>query len=251
MRTQFAGFNGQQLGQPQLQDPVLNDVLLYGLLQGVPREVLAQGIKHLKTSSWTSIDEQQPLHSFIREMQHLGGHCMVNFVRGRGIAYPALLDMLVEHFDLGNDRQRCGAVVELEALLVRQVFDNAFPEGHAFSSSPIAAVKAMPADTYFSHVDALAERLTLASYVKASASAPEVETSQTLTVSGGTLNITQLASWNMLSALPELLGKHIAGRWMTNFKTALKPGYSALIPAVAVVFFARVNWGSERGFKHR
>lgn len=251
MRTRFAGFNGQQLGQPQLQDPVLNDILLYGLLQGVPREVLAQGIKHLKTSSWTSIDEQQPLHSFVREMQHVGGHCMVNFVRGRGIAYPALLDMLVEHFDLGNDRQRCGAVVELEALLVRQVFDNAFPEGHAFSSSPIATVKAMSADTFFSHVDALAERLTLASYVKASASAPEVETSQTLTVTGGTLNIAQLASWNMLSALPELLGKHIAGRWMTNFKTALKPGYSALIPAVAVVFFARVHWGSERGFRHR
>lgn len=55
----------------------------------------------------------------IREMQHLGGHCMVNFVRGRGIAYAALLDMLVEHFDLGNNQQRCGAVVELEALLVR------------------------------------------------------------------------------------------------------------------------------------
>ncbi|MNO02249.1 hypothetical protein D3C81_2225850 [compost metagenome] len=78
-----------------------------------------------------------------------------------------------------------------------------------------------------------------------------METSQTLTVIGGTLNITQPASWNMLSALPELLGKHIAGRWMTNFKTALKPGYSALIPAVAVVFFARVHWGSERGFRHR
>jgi hypothetical protein len=82
-------------------------------------------------------------------------------------------------------------------------------------------------------------------------SAPEVETSQTLTVTDGTLNITQLASWNMLSALPNLLGKHIAGRWMTNFKTALKPGYSALVPAVAVVFFARVHWGNERGFRNR
>jgi len=249
MRTKFASFKGQQLGQIDVQDPVLNDTLLYDLFQDVPKEVLAQGIKHLKTSSWTSIDEQQPLYSFIHEMQHLGGHCMVNFVRGRGITYAALLDMLVEHFDLGNDRQRCGAVVELEALLLQHVFDNAFPEGHAFGHSPIAVVKAMPTDTYFSHVDALAERLTLASYFKASAPAPEVETSQALAVNGETINVTQFASWNMLSALPGLLGKHFADRWITNFKTALKPGYSALIPAVAVVFFARVHWGSERGFR--
>jgi hypothetical protein len=40
------------------------------------------------------------------------------------------------------------------------------------------------------------------------------------------------------------------GRWMTNLKTALKPGYSALVPVVAVVFFARVHWGNERGFEH-
>lgn len=109
----------------------------------------------------------------------------------------------------------------------------------------------MPADTYFSYVDALAERLTLPSYVKASAAAPEVETSQTLTVTDGTLNITQLASWNMLSALPGLLGKQMKGRWATTFKTALKPGYSTLVPAVAIVFFARVHWGSKRGFSAR
>ncbi|VXC97625.1 conserved hypothetical protein [Pseudomonas sp. 8Z] len=249
VRTQFAGFNGQQLGQPQQQDSTSYDVLLHGLLQRAPKDVLAQGIKHLKTSSWTKIDEKQPLHSFIQEIQHLGGNCMVNFVRGRGITYAMLLDMLVEHFGLCNERQKCGAVVELEALLIRQVFDNAFPEGHAFSFSPINAVKAMPSNTYFSHVDALAERLTLASYVKAPLPSTEVETSKTMAASGEMFNVTQLASWNMLPTLPGLLGKRINGRWMTNFKTALKPGYSALIPTVAVVFFARVHWGNERGFK--
>ena len=249
LRTRFAGFEGQQLGAVTQQDPVRNDTLLYGLLQSAPNEVLEQGIKHLKTSSWISFDDKQPLYSFTQELQLLGGHCLANFTRGRGIAYAEVLDMLVSHFDLGNDRQTCAAVVELEALLIRQVFDNAFPDGHAFSRSPIAAVKAMSADTYFRHVDALAERLTLASYLKTPASPLEVETSQGLVVTPGEFKFPEITSWNVVSALPDLLSKSAVGRWVTNLKTALKPGYSALVPAVAVVFFARVHWGNERGFK--
>lgn len=250
LRTRFAGFEGQQVGAARVPDPVLDDILLYGLLGNSPDEVLEQGIKHLKTSSWISFDDKQPLYSFTQELQLLGGHCLANFTRGRGIAYAEVLDMLVSHFDLGNDRQTCAAVVELEALLIRKVFDNAFPDGHAFSRSPIATVKAMPADTYFKHVDALAERLTLASYLKSPASPPEVETSRGLVVTPGEFNFTEITSWNVVSALPGLLGKSAVGRWVTNLKTALKPGYSALVPAVAVVFFARVHWGNERGFKH-
>jgi len=251
MRTQFAGFKGQQMGGVIGQDPILNDNLVYGLLNSAPIEVLEQGIKHLKTSSWTTFDDEQPLYSFVKELQHLGGHCLVNLVRGRGIAYAELLDMLVDHFDLDDVRQNCAAVIELEALLIRQVFDNAFPDGHAFSRSTIAAVKAMPADTYFGHVDALAERLTLASYVKAQTPSPEVEPSQGLVVSTETFSINQLSAWSMVSAFPGLLSRNPVTRWMTNFNTALKPGYSALVPAVAVIFFARVHWGSERGFRHQ
>ena len=250
LRTAFAGFKGQQLGVPLVRDPVLNDNLLYGLLQNVPVEVLEQGIKHLKTSSWTHFDDKQPLYSFVQEVQLLGGHCLANLVRGRGVEYAQLLDMLVEHFDLINDRQHCGAVVELEALLIRQVFDNAFPDGHAFSCSPISAVKAMAAETYFSQVDALAERLTLASYVNTPAAPLKAEAPQGMLVSSETLNLTQMNAWRLFSALPSLLGTRAVGRWVTNLKSALKPGYSALVPAVAVIFFARVHWGNEHGFKH-
>jgi pimeloyl-ACP methyl ester carboxylesterase len=250
LRTRFAGFSGQRLGAVMSQDPIHTDALLYGLMQSAPAAVLEQGIKHLKSSSWVSFDEQKPLYSFIQELQLLGGHCLANLTRGRGLAYANVLDGLVSHFDLGNGRQTCSSVVELEALLIRQVFDNAFPDGHAFSHSTIAVVKAMPADTYFKHVDALAERLTLASYLKSPSTPPQAEPSGELAVTRGEINLSGLATWNVVSALPSLLDMTPVGRWMTNLKTALKPGYSALVPVVAVVFFARVHWGNERGFKH-
>ncbi|MBX8496862.1 DUF726 domain-containing protein [Pseudomonas cichorii] len=250
LRTRFAGFEGQQVGTAISPDPVHNDTLLYGLLELVPDEVLKQGIKYLKTSSWISFDDKQPLYSFIKELQHLGGHCIANFKRGHGIAYAEVLDMLVSHFDLGYDRQACAAVVQLEALLVQQVFDNAFADGHPFSTSPIATVKAMSAETYFRYVDALAERLTLASYLKSPAAPPPGAASQELAVvSQAGLGLPGGTSWSIVSALPSLLGVSAVGRLMSNLKTALKPGYSALIPAIAMVFYARVHWGAERGYK--
>jgi hypothetical protein len=50
---------------------------------------------------------------------------------------------------------------------------------------------------------------------------------------------------NLLAMVPKLLAATTVGRVITNVKTALKPGYSALIPAVAIIFYARVKLGND------
>lgn len=58
-------------------------------------------------------------------------------------------------------------------------------------------------------------------------------------------HIASMASSGVLAMVPKLLGAMTVGRVITKFKTALKPGYSALIPAVAIIFYAQVKLASD------
>lgn len=250
--TGFAGFQGQHYPAPlskevALQDDhVRDDYLLYHLLELSPAPVLDEAIKHLKTSSWTDLDDNDKLYSFTKEFQLLGGHCLANMTRRRGLPYAEVLEMLASHFELGEELHDCATILELEASLVCKFFKNAFPEGHALSRSPLKVLETLSAEYYFKHVDALAERLTLASYIKSSASSGGAQTSGQVSSQTAVATVASLASYGVLAMMPKLLGTYSVGRVITNFKTALKPGYSALIPVVAIIFYARVKFGNGR-----
>ncbi|WP_455925227.1 DUF726 domain-containing protein [Pseudomonas putida] len=245
--TGFAGFQGQHYPVPldheqgAPPDPVRADYLLHDLLELSPPAMLEQATKHLKTSSWVTLDAGEPLYGFTREFQLLAGHCLVNLARGKGLPYVEALEMLADHFDLGKVRHECATVLELETVLVARFFQNSFPEGHVFASDTLTQVKNQTQAEYFQQVDALAERLTLASYVNVPASkapAQAVVARDTQAVAMPSLALLPLGSWGQLvsSGLSA-----VVGRALTNLMTAIKPGYSALIPAVAVVFYARVT----------
>jgi len=247
-RTQFAGYQGQQLSEcvaTGAVDHVIKDSLLYRVLKQSPAEMTKEAIKHLKSSSWTDIKdgEADRAYAFARELQLVGGHCLVNVARGRGISYTQVLSMLTDHYDLGPQRHQCGTVLETEELLMKAFFRNAFPDGHPLSRDPKANAKAMTRDTYFKHIDALAERLTVGSYFKS----PTVDVDMTDPSAGTTMTSGAVMSFSSSSLLGRLGGmsKNPLGRLMTNAKTALKPGYSALIPAVAIVFYARLMLDDE------
>lgn len=253
--TGFAGFQGQHYPAPlskevALQDDfVRDDYLLYDLFEQLEQSqpvLLDEAIKHLKTSSWTDLgdNESDKLYAFTREFQLLGGHCLANLTRRRGLSYADVLEMLASHFELGEDLHECATILELEAALVRKFFSNAFSEGHELCNSPENILKALSPEHYFKHVDALAERLTLTSYFKSSTSGGGAQTASPLSPGMTAVAIASAASFNMLSMMPRLLGDSV-GRVVTNFKTALKPGYSALIPAVAIIFYARVKLGNS------
>lgn len=248
--TQFAGFQGQHYpaapdqGESVLEDPVRDDYLLHDLLEMSPPAVLTEAIKHLQTSNWTKLDANDRLYSFTREFQLLGGHCLMNVTRGRGLRYAEVLEMLVSHFGLGEELHHCATILELEAALVRKFFANAFPDGHPLDQDPLASVRGLSANEYFGYVDALAEQLTLASYVGTSGS-KEVPA----TALPGTTLVTAAQRTTLVSVGVKVLAanwsKFSLGRVLTNFMTAIKPGYSALIPAVAIIFFARVKLGNQ------
>ncbi|RMP74036.1 hypothetical protein ALQ16_201969 [Pseudomonas syringae pv. actinidiae] len=75
-------------------------------------------------------------------------------------------------------------------------------------------------EVYAAHVDTLAERLTVAAFFK-SAQAEEAP--------------------GRLKGLLGAIRQAPVQRMLTHFGTALRPGYSALIPTVAIVFYARVT----------
>lgn len=238
-RTGFAGFKGQHYpagleSGSASPDPVRDDALLHDLFELSPPVMLDEAIKHLATSSWTSLDHPDRLYGFTREFQQVAGHCLANFARRRGLEYAEALEMLVSHFDLGKQLHHCGTILEQEAALVQAFFRNSFPEGHVLCGDVLAVVGGLSPQAYFKAVDALAERLTLASYLKSSA-APE--SGQELAPSA--LAGAALASVNWSAQIGDRLG-----RAFTNLKTAVKPGYSALVPTVAIIFYARVRLGN-------
>ncbi|WNW12024.1 DUF726 domain-containing protein [Pseudomonas sp. DTU_2021_1001937_2_SI_NGA_ILE_001] len=239
----FSGFAGQQADPQTLlvvnDDPVLQDTYLHAVLQRSPGPWLDEAIKHLCSSRWTRISDEETdrVYAFAREFQRVGGHFLLNAARRRGVPYTRVLGMLARQYGLGQALHHCATVVEVEALLLRTFFRQAFIEGHPLALASPASVRSMPWAVYAGYVDQLAERLTLARSFR-TAAAPTVEASAT----------TSLVVSPPRSTLKSLLGairRVPVQRLFNDVSLALKPGYSALIPAVAIVFYARVALDDE------
>lgn len=248
--TGFAGFKGQhypalihQEDAPQ-DDHVRDDYLLHDLFELAPPTMLDEAIKHLQTSSWTRLDHSDRLYGFTREFQLVAGHCLINLARQRGLPYAEVLEMLVSHFELGKALHHCGTILEVEAALVSRFFGNSFGDDHPLCGDTLAVVRAMPAQQYFRQVDALAERLTLASCIKP---APADAAGQVPATTGLSSVAAPTGAMMAATSLGNLIGNRLTtnfGRALTNFMSAVKPGYSALIPTVAIVFYARARLGN-------
>ncbi|WP_338798395.1 DUF726 domain-containing protein [Pseudomonas monteilii] len=248
-----SGFNGYISGlpasnqpQPDIKslDPVVADHLLYDLLDLTSDRVREQVAKHLRSSSWTTLETHHSLYLLTKETQLLGGHCLVNLARGRGIKYVQILLMLAEHYDLVNELHDCARVIEMEALLISKCFRSSFGEAHVLASqkSIIVQMSAMSEKGYFEQVDALAASLTVASYFSTT-KAPAPEYRQTAPTAA--TKELALASTSLLPSWTNLVSTDRIKAAVTNLKTAVKPGYSALIPAVAVLFYARFKLNNE------
>lgn len=170
----------------------------------------------------------------MREFQLVGGHFLLNAARRHGVSYTRVLNMLARQYGLDEALHQCASVVEVEVLLLRSFFRHAFVDDHplvqALIQAPQATVRAMPWAEYAGHVDALAERLTLAASLK------PVPTDRALVVSG-----TGGSFKGWLGAVRNVPVQ----RLVTRLGSALRPGYSALIPTVAIVFYARIMLDDE------
>ncbi|AZD08752.1 hypothetical protein C4K26_3349 [Pseudomonas chlororaphis] len=248
-----SGFHGYKSGLPASSqpqpiiknpDPVVADHLLYDLLELTSERVRGQVAKHLRSSSWTTLETDHSLYLLTKEFQLLGGHCLVNLARGRGLKYVQILLMLAEHYDLVSELHDCAQVIEMEALLISKCFRSSFGEGHVLASKQdiVKHMDAMSEKGYFEQVDALAASLTVTSYFSTpEAPAPEYQK----TTPAVTNKELALASTSTLPALTELISTERIKAAITNLKSAVKPGYSALIPAVAIIFYARLKLNNE------
>ncbi|MCF5707888.1 DUF726 domain-containing protein [Pseudomonas syringae] len=241
--TCFSGCEGMDLDDVALQmtnqDPVLQDTYLHTVLARSPDYLLEAAIKHLSSSRWTHLraSEQDRTYAFVREFQLVAGHCVVNAARRRGISYTRVLGMLARQYDLGDALHQCATVVEVEELLLRTFFQHAFTAAHPLAKMPRASVKAMPWDVYARHIDTLAERLTVSSFFKPAGTDSEPLTSASRSVATVQEPGRQPGS---LKGLLAAIRQAPVQRVLTRFGAAFKPGYSALIPTVAIVFYARV-----------
>ena len=233
--------------QPE-NDFAKNDVQLYQVLRHSDSGLLDAAIAHLKSSTWTSIQDSETdrVLAFTRELQAVAGHCLVNFARGNGLSYLKTLEMLTDHYGLTSKLHHCTKVVEYEEVLLKYVFQHAFPDGHQLTSATVVQTKAIPQSTYLEAVDSLAKQLKLASYFQSAvqtSSAPEPVIAEAM---AGTSTIVDTAQAYLRSA-PDLLRslEKESARVLTNLKTAIKPGYSALIPAIAIVHYARLQVDEE------
>lgn len=237
---EFSGFREPTAEDELLRevdlDPVLQDAYLHTVLERSPDYLLDEAIKHLSRSRWTRLKDPQAdkTYAFVREFQLVGGHFLVNAARRHGVSYTRVLHMLARQYGLDEALHQCATVVEVEALLLRSFFRHAFVDDHplvqALIQAPRANVRAMPWTVYAGHVDALAERLTVAASLK------PVPTDKALVVSG---TGGSLKGW--LGAVRNVPVQHL----VTRLGSALRPGYSALIPTVAIVFYARVMLDDE------
>src|SRR5690606_16354253 len=138
----------------------------------------------------------------------------------------------------------CARVIEMEALLISKCFRSSFGAAHVLASqkSIFEHMSAMSEKGYFEQVDSLAASLTVASYFSTT-EAPAPEYRQTAPTS--TTKELALASTSLLPSMTNLISTERIKAVVTNLKTAVKPGYSALIPAVAVLFYARFKLNNE------
>nr|WP_290447694.1 DUF726 domain-containing protein [Pseudomonas sp. 21LCFQ02] len=234
--TQFSGFDGPLVDTALLPvadlDPVLQDAYLLDVVRRSPAYLLDEAIKHLRSSRWTRLQAHEPdrAYAFAREFQLVGGHFLLNAARRHGVSYTRVLSMLARQYDLGNALHHCATVVEVEALLLRTFFAHAFVDDHPLAQAPLSSIRSMPWDAYARHIDELAERLTLAASFK--------------TVSPSTAPPVSGVAGSVRGVLGAIRNAPLQ-RLMTRFGTALRPGYSALIPTVAIVFYARITLDDE------
>lgn len=250
-----SGFHGYQSGlpaglqpQPVIKnpDPVVSDYFLYDLLELTSDRIRSQVAKHLRNSSWTALESDNPLYLLTKEFQLLGGHCLVNLARGRGLKYVQVLLMLAEHYDLVDELHDCAQVIEMEALLISSFFRSSFGEAHALASRKNIAkqMSTMTDKSYFEQVDSLAANLTITSYFSTpEAPAPAYRSNESAVTSES--KGLAVASTSVLPSLSGLFATTRIKAAVTNLKSAVKPGYSALISAVAVLFYARLKLNNE------
>lgn len=251
-KSRFHGYTGglplPNQPEPVIKDPdpVVTDHLLYDLLELTSDRIRGQVAKHLRSSSWTKLEAEPALYPLTQELQLLGGHCLVNLARGRGLKYVQILLMLAQHYGLVNELHDCAQVVEMEALLISKCFHSSFGEKHVLASRQdiVQHLDAMTEQGYFEQVDALAASLTVTSYFSTpEAPAPAYRKSDSTLPSGST--DIALASASALSALSGLIPTERIKAAVNNLKSAVKPGYSALIPTVAILFYARLKLNNE------
>jgi pimeloyl-ACP methyl ester carboxylesterase len=250
-----SGFHGYKSGlpsamQPELiienPDPVVADHLLYDLLELTSDGIRSQVVKHLRSSSWTKLETEHSLYLLTKEFQLLGGHCLVNLARGKGLKYVQILLMLAEHYGLVSELHDCAQVIEMEALLISKCFHSSFGEGHVLASMQdiIQQMHGMSEKGYFEQVDALAASLTVTSYFSTPESpAPAYRKTGSARTSDSKELV--LTSESLLPSLSSLVPTERIKAAVTNLKSAVKPGYSALIPAVAALFYARWKLNNE------
>lgn len=243
--TGFSGCDAPEADSPVAlvtsSDPVLQDTYLHAVLMRSPPYLLEAAIKHLRSSRWTRLKDSEAdrIYAFVREFQLVAGHCLVNAARRRGISYTRVLGMLARQYDLGDALHHCATVVEVEELLLSAFFRHAFPAGHPLVEMPRTSVRAMPWDIYAAHIDALAERLTVAAVFRSSES--DTNADELLAESAPTTVVTSSRTPGALKSLLGAIRQAPVQQLLTRFGSALRPGYSALIPTVAIVFYARVT----------
>jgi pimeloyl-ACP methyl ester carboxylesterase len=246
----FQGYKGgiPALNQPQptieKPDPVVTDHLLYDLLELTSGRIRDQVVKHVRSSTWASLDIDNSVYPLAKEFQLLGGQCLVNLARGRGLKYVQVLLMLAEHYDLVSELHDCAQVIEMEALLISKCFRSSFGEGHVLAARKdiVAQMDAMSQKGYFEQVDALAASLTMTSYFS-TPEAPKPEYRKAAPAKAS--KELTLISASAMSTLADLTPIQRIKAAVTNLKSAVKPGYSALIPAVAIIFYARFKLDNE------
>lgn len=250
-----SGFHGYKGGLPasmqpqpiiENPDPVVADHLIYDLLELTSDRIRSQVAKHLCSSSWTTLETDHSLYLLTKEFQLLGGHCLVNLARGRGLKYVQILLMLAEHYELVNELHDCAQVSEMEALLISKCFHSSFGEDHVLASKQdiVQHMDAMSEKRYFEQVDALAASLTVTSYFSTpEAPAPAYRKTDSALTSGSKELV--LAPASSMPSLSGLISTERIKAAVTNLKSAVKPGYSALIPAVAIIFYARLQLNNE------
>ncbi|WP_460091015.1 DUF726 domain-containing protein [Pseudomonas sp. S2_E02] len=250
-----SGFHGYKSGLPaamqpdvliKTPDPVVADHFLYDLLELTSDRIRSQVAKHLRSSSWTTLETEHSLYLLTKEFQLLGGHCLVNLARGKGLKYVQILLMLAEHYGLVNELHECAQVIEMEAVLISKCFHSSFGEEHVLASKEdiTQQLHGMSEKSYIEQVDALAASLTVTSYFSTTEAPAPVYRKPNSALASDSKELA-LTTGSLLPSLSSLVSTERMKVAMTNLKSAIKPGYSALIPAVAILFYARLQLNNE------
>ncbi|MBO0643632.1 DUF726 domain-containing protein [Pseudomonas stutzeri] len=245
-KAKFSTLTDTGIGLATLEEDDFSksDIHVYQVLKHSDSTLLAAAVLHLKSSSWTSIREAERdlALAFTRELQLVAGHFLANLLRGKGLRYAKILGLLAEHYGLGRELHDCAKISEYERLLLRQVFLQNFPRGNPLADSTHLKIEAIPQSNYLALIDELAKRLTLGSYFHYNGETVSTAGTGDPAVMPGP----SVAKTYFRSAIDMIRNVEAeSSRLMTNLKTALMPGFSALIPAIAIIHYARLQLNDE------